>query len=306
MSAKAESRAVGYGLVAAAASSWGTWPLIMHAAHARGTIAQELVSFVVMVAITVVPIPLLVRDRVKTKAPVVAWLGVLWLGLSDAANVALFFGAYARTSVAVAVLTHYLAPLFVAVAAPLVLGERARRSTYVALVVALAGLCLVLAPWRASFRPADLVGALFGAGSAIFYASNVIVSKRVAPHFSATELMVFHGLVGLPFLAWLVPSGAWSEVSSGSLWVVALAGVGPGALSGLVFTWGLRRVPASHASTLTLLEPLVAVASGVLFLGEALGLVGVVGALVVLFGAWLVLAGKGRETEGRDLETKAL
>ena len=48
-------------------------------------------------------------------------------GLFDAANAALFFGAVQRGPVAVAVLTHYLAPLLIALAAPWLLRER--RST---------------------------------------------------------------------------------------------------------------------------------------------------------------------------------
>lgn len=291
--AKAGSRssALGYALVATAAGSWGTWPLILRLAHARGAIAQELVSFVVMLAITIVPLPLLWKDRVRARAPWTAWAGLVWLGIADAANIALFFGAYAKTTVAIAVLTHSLAPLLVAVVSPFLLGETPRRATFAAVFLSLTGLVLLLAPWHAKPSARDVTGALLGAGSAVFYASNVIVSKRLASRFSATELMSFHGVVAVPLLALLVPHAAWSEASLGAVGIVALAGVGPGAISGLLFTWGLRRVPASHASTLTLLEPVGAVLLGVLVLHEPVSLVGWLGVAFVLGGAWLVLSG---------------
>jgi drug/metabolite transporter (DMT)-like permease len=294
--------ALGYALVAAAAGSWGTWPLVLRAAHARGAIAQELVSFVVMAAITIVPLPLLWKDRVRERAPWQAWAGLVWLGIADAANIALFFGAYAKTSVAIAVLTHSLAPLFVAVVSPFLLGETPRRATFGAVLLALTGLVLLLAPWRATHGAGDFAGAMLGAGSAVFYASNVIVSKKLAGRFSATELMSFHGLVALPLLALLVPHDAWSAASTGALGIVALAGVGPGALSGLLFTWGLRRVPASHASTLTLLEPVGAVLLSVLVLGERVPPLGWLGVLLVLGSAGIVLSGGRGEAKARAFE----
>ena len=41
------------------------------------------------------------KDRVKVRARPVHWLGVGWLGIADAMNVALFFAAYQRTTVAI-------------------------------------------------------------------------------------------------------------------------------------------------------------------------------------------------------------
>ena len=181
-----------------------------------------------------------------------------WLGVGDALNVVLFFAAYQATSVAIAVLTHYLTPIFVALAAPLVLRERMSARTCGAVAASFAGLVLMLAPVERRARRGALVGAPCGAGSAVFYASNVVVNKRLVAAFSASEMM-FSTASSRP-RSWprssrsargrraAAPSRSWS-----------LGGLGPGALAGLLFMWGLRRMPASHASTLTLLEPLVAV-----------------------------------------------
>ena len=78
------------------------------------------------------PSPLVLRDRVHRKATPREWGGVAWLGVADALNVLLFFGAYHLTTVGIAVTTHYLTPLFVALAAPWVLGEALNKRTYFA------------------------------------------------------------------------------------------------------------------------------------------------------------------------------
>lgn len=283
----ARRRAGGYALVAVAAASWGTWPLILR----RATMPPILQSAIVMAVLTLVSLPVMARDRMPLRAPRSAWALVAWLGLSDALNIALFFGAYQRTSVAVAVLTHYLTPIFVALSAPLVLREPGRPRTYAAVAVAFVGLTLLLEPWRAGIAQSDALGALLGAGSAVFYASNVLVTKRLVPWFSGSELMFFHGLVSTPLLFAAVSSTDYAAVTPLSLGVVLGGAVGPGATAGLLFVWGLRRVPASHASVLTLLEPFVAVLVAAAFLGEHLGLVPVFGGLLILAGALAVISG---------------
>jgi len=281
----AESRNVGYVLVAAAATGWGMWPLILRHAVMPAT----LQSAIFMLVMTVFSLPVMLRDRVAVRARASHWLGVAWLGVSDSLNVMLFFAAYQRTSVAVAVLTHYLAPVFVALSAPLVLGEHLRARTLAAVGISFFGLVLLLQPWSATLTSSDLVGAALGAGSAVFYASNVLVNKRLAHVFSASELMFYHGFVAVPFLWVMVPSGALGAVSSSSLAVVVAASLGPGLLGGLTFVWGLRRIAASHASVLTLLEPFVAVVVAALFLGQRLREAQIFGGILILVGAVLVV-----------------
>jgi drug/metabolite transporter (DMT)-like permease len=216
-----------------------------------------------------------------------AW--VAWLGLGDALNVVLFFAAYKRT-IAVAVLTHYLTPLFVAVTAPLVLRERLTARTATAVAISLLGLGLMLVPAEAGAPSAAVwASAALGAGSAVFYASNIIVNKYVASAFSTNETMFWHGVVATPLLAAFVPRAAWGAAHCHAVALLATVAIGPGALGGIAFVWGLRRMPAAHASTLTLLEPLVSVALGAAVLGERLGIGALIGGAAILAGAAIVL-----------------
>jgi drug/metabolite transporter (DMT)-like permease len=282
------ARRTGYALVAAAAVGWGTWPLILR----RAPMHWALQSTVLMVVVSLASLPLMAKDRVRVRARVVDWVGVAWLGVADALNVGLFFAAYQRTTVAIAVLTHYLTPIFIALAAPFVLRERLLPRTMLAVGIAFGGLVLLLAPWRTDLSSNDLVGAALGAGSAVFYASNVLINKRLVHAFSGSELMFFHCFVGIPLLGALVPAGALAATSSSALIVVFLGALGPGALSGLMFVWGLRRIAASHASVLTLIEPFVAVVVAALFLSQPLRFGELIGGALILLGAVLVVTQK--------------
>jgi drug/metabolite transporter (DMT)-like permease len=191
-----------------------------------------------------------------------------------------------RTSVAIAVLTHYLTPLFVAALSPWVLREPAKRSTWVALGVALAGLVLLLRPWGA-LGGDDVAGAGLGAVSAVFYAVNVFLGKKLTGTFTPFELAAWPKASSLVVLG-AVAAASGVLPSSSALAVLVVGGVVCGSLPTVLFYAGLLRIAASQASVLTLLEPLVAVVVGVVVWGEALHPLGVVGGVCVLGAAALI------------------
>ena len=125
----------------------------------------------------------------------------------------------------------------------------------------------------------------------MFYASNVLTNKSLVKAFSGSEMMFFHGLVATPLLFALVPSAEYALVSRHALVLVTLGSFGPGVVGGLLFVWGLRRVAASHASVLTLLEPFVAVILASILLGESVGALSIGGGALILGGAVLVVSG---------------
>jgi drug/metabolite transporter (DMT)-like permease len=207
-------------------------------------------------------------------------------------NSLLFFMAMQRTTLSIAVLTHYLAPVLVAALAPLVLKEAAGPRVWFALALALGGLTLLLEPWRA---PADgvLAGAALGTGSAVFYAANVLVTKRIQKWFSPYEILGWHLPSALLVLAFFLPEGAF-ETPLVPLSLVACAGLLIGAFGGILYLRGLSRVPASRASVLTLLEPVVAVLVGAAVWGELLGPLAMLGGLLVLGAAASVMVTSSR------------
>src|SRR4051812_18508383 len=157
-------------MVMLAAASWGTWSLVLRPVGLPSTITTPIV-FLVMAAVT---LPFALRG------PRVAWdrrtvLLLVANAIFDALNVVAFFGALAYTTVAIAVLTHYVAPILIAILGPRFDKVPARGAGPAALV-ALVGLAIVLEPWRAPAAGAT-TGALLGVASACCYAGNVLVLR---------------------------------------------------------------------------------------------------------------------------------
>jgi drug/metabolite transporter (DMT)-like permease len=249
-------------LVATAAASWGTWSLFLRPTGLPSTITSPIV-FVVMGLAT---LPLALRgprmrwDRTTVKLLVANTL-------LDALNVVTFFGALRYTTVAIAVLTHYLAPILIALAAPRVDGTVTRGARSAA-VVALSGLLVLLEPWHAPAAGVVAGGAL-GLASAVCYAGNVFVVRRLAERIGSARAVSYHSLLAAVILLPFGVSG-FGAVTACDLCLLAAGAITIGAASGVMFVDGLGRIGSARAAVLTFAEPLVAVAVGMIAWHEPL------------------------------------
>lgn len=265
-------------MVALGATLWGCWSLFLRPAGLSGIQC----AFLAM-AVTSLPAPFVwrreaLRDRRATLA-----LGVL--ALCDATNCALFFAAVQRGPVAVAVLTHYLAPLLIALAAPWVLREPRSPRALLAAPLTLAGLALVLGAPRGM---ADSWTAVLGGASALFFMANVLAAKEAARAYSPLAVTALHSPLSALALLLVFGRSALPPTPDPRLLFVAAGAVVCGLGGNTLFNVGLRRIPSAAAGALTYLEPLTAALVGQLVFGEALGSLGLLGGVIVLAsGVWV-------------------
>jgi drug/metabolite transporter (DMT)-like permease len=261
-------------MVALAAVLWGLWPAFLAGSGLTG--AQ---SAAVVFAVMLLPAPFVFsraawNDRRAT-------LAVVAVGVLDAGNAIFYFSALARGPVVVAVLSHYLAPVLVALAAPRLLGEPLSRRAIIASPVILVGLALVIGPGQG--EAAWLTG-LLGAASAVCYAGLVLFSKRAAPSWSPLGVTALHAPVSLLVVLACLGAGALPTRLDAGLAVMVAGALLCGLTAVAIFNVGLRTVPAHLAGVLTYLEPVVAAAVGVVWMKQPLGLAGAAGAALMLAG----------------------
>jgi drug/metabolite transporter (DMT)-like permease len=277
------ARLAGLAMVIVAAASWGTWSLFLRPTHLAATVTTPII-FLVMAVVT---LPFALRG------PPIAWdrttIGLIVLNtVFDALNIVAFFAALDHTTIAIAVLTHYLAPILIALAAPWIDGV-VSRGARAAAVVALAGLAIVLEPWH-QLAEGAVLGVVFGAGSAVCYAGNVFTVRRLATRIGALRALSFHSalaaLVLLPLLA-----GHLGELTLPRVGLLAAGATTIGAVSGIVFAVGLLRIGSARAAVLTFIEPIVAVAVGAVVWDEPLHPIAMLGGALVL-GAGIEVARK--------------
>ncbi|MGE0550418.1 MAG: DMT family transporter [Kofleriaceae bacterium] len=271
-------------MVTVAAASWGTWSLFLRPTGMPATATTPLM-FAVMGLVT---LPFALRGSRPVWDRTTIGL-VLANTLFDACNVLTFFAALWYTTVPIAVLTHYVAPILIALAAPYVDGVQS-RGTRPAAAVALLGLVIILEPWRSSTSGATL-GAALGVASAFCYAGNLFTVRRLVTRIGATRAMSYHSLIAAVVLSPLLV-GQLSALSPFGVGLLSAGAITIGATSGVVFAIGLARIGSARAAVLTFAEPLVAVAVGALVWEEPLHLEAALGGALVL-GAGIYVVRKG-------------
>lgn len=221
------------------------------------------------------------RLRMRT-ALVGIGLGAHWL---------LFFLTIKLSSVAVAVLTVYAAPVFLAALAPVLLPEARSRLALVALVPATAGLVLIALGGEggddAAIRPVALAT---GLGAALTYALLVIGTKHLSERLPAPSIAFWYYATAAVAVTPLLLTADAVVPRGVDLLYVALLGVVFTGAAGIAYVWLLRKVTAQTVGVLGYLEPVSAALLAWALLGERLTAAVVVGgALVVAAGLLVVL-----------------
>lgn len=179
------------------------------------------------------------------------------------------------------------------------LWERHRLSMrwLVATAIAIAGIALVSAGRqsddtgsRASVVTGILLGLLAGLAYALYsYAS----SRAIASGHSGRSVMgAMFGIGAVPLLVVLVLTGAPLLQSAQSVSIAAYLAVGPMFLAYLLFGYGLTRMRSSVATTVTLVEPLVATVLAVVVVGERLQFGGWAGLALILAGVTVLITAR--------------
>lgn len=190
-----------------------------------------------------------------------------------------------------AIIVPGLAPVFTALLAGILLGERLRARVFVGLGIAAAGLVLVIGPGGATTADRLLGDALFLSGAVLWAVYNII-ARLASRRFNAVSTTLYGIALGTVILlpAAILEGGAGPVLAAPP---EALAGIGYLAVFGTVAAFvllnlGIARIGAARASAFALLIPVIGVLSSVWWLGDPIGPGTVIGGAIVLAGLWLV------------------
>jgi drug/metabolite transporter (DMT)-like permease len=222
------------------------------------------------------------------------------------------FAAFSRVTIAIALLALYTYPAMVAVVAIALGRERPSRATLLALVLALAGMTVVVAGGLdpTSAIVIDGVGVLLALGAAAAQTVFVTISRdgyRSVPADQAMTVILVGSAIGGVIVALAVGAGpALAEPlrQPELIPIVLAAGTLGAGISSLMFLTGIRLIGGTRTGILMLLEPVVALVLAALLLGEPLRPIQLVGAAAIL-GAALLLQRSTRRGEDSAAEAAA-
>ena len=221
----------------------------------------------------------------------------LWVGIASGIALGAHFGFWIssldHTSVAASVVLVSTQPVFVAILAYLIFGERTSPLSFAGILAALVGTAIIAGD--DTVGSAALLGNALALAGAVTVAVYVLVGRYsrtggigVLPYsvvvYSAAALALLPVALVLDVQLWGYSGETWFW-----LWAITL---GPQLMGHTVFNWALRYVEASVISGTILAEPVISSLLAWLILSETPGLPTILGGCVVLIGLFLLLRGR--------------
>lgn len=211
------------------------------------------------------------------------------LFLSGAAmgfNWIFLFEAYKYTTVSVATLSYYFAPVIVMVACPILFRERMTRRQVLCFVGSTVGLALVINVRGGAGGSDPLKGVAFGLAAAALYASVILMNKGIRRVSGIDRTVLQFAAAATVLLPYVLATGGIRLAAMTPVgWLCLLCvGVLHTGVAYVLYFSALRTLPGQEAAILSYIDPLVAVVISLAVLGEPVtGLQLLGGGLILAF-----------------------
>ena len=204
-----------------------------------------------------------------------AVMGVNWI---------LLFQAYNYTTVSVATLCYYFAPVIVAAASPFLFKEKAGIKQYICFFMATAGIVLITLNENSFEGEKQIYGILFGLSAAVFYATVVLINKYIkkVDGISRTFLQFVSAVIVLvPYV--LLTDGINLSALDKKGWIsLLIVGLVHTGITYCLYFSSIKSLSGQTAAVLSYIDPLVAVLVSTLLLGEDMGVMQIIGGALIL------------------------
>ena len=240
----------------------------------RAIMATALIGAYLLIAKQKIPF-----RSIKKEVPL-----LLISGMAMGINWILLFEAYKYTTVSVATLSYYFAPVIVTLVCPFLFKEKLTSKQIICFVMSTLGIVMITGIGDVGDSGTHMIGILFGLGAAMFYATVILLNKFIkgVEGIHRTFLQFLAAIVILiPYVSLTggVTLGNMQTTGWICLLIVGLVHTG---ITYCMYFSSLKELPGQKASILSYIDPLVAVIISVLILGEPLTPMQTVGGILIL------------------------
>ena len=245
----------------------------------RAVFAAILIGLFLLVTKQKIPF-----GKIKKEIPLLVLSGVA-MGF----NWILLFEAYKYTTVSVATLSYYFAPVIVTLACPILFKEKMGIKQWLCFILSTMGIVLITGIGDLSQGTSHIKGILFGLGAASLYATVILLNKFIknVDGIHRTFLQFIAAVVVLvPYV--LLTDGVNLHTLNSKGWIFLLiVGLVHTGITYCLYFSSLKELPGQKAAILSYIDPLVAVLVSVVVLKETMTVMQIIGGLLILgFTLW--------------------
>lgn len=201
-----------------------------------------------------------------------AAIGVNWI---------LLFEAYRYTTVAVATVCYYMAPVFVTIASPFLLKEKLNSVKIICSIIAFGGAVLISGTLGGG---QDIRGVLLALGAALLYGFVVIANKFIKdlPPLETTFCQLL--AAGITVLPYTIVQHNGESLSFGlkTIIILGIIGIINTGVSYLLYFSAIKKVPAQTAAVMSYIDPVTAAILSVVVLGQTMTIFQIIGMILII------------------------
>lgn len=204
-------------------------------------------------------------------------------GVAMGINWIFLFEAYKYTTVSVATLSYYFAPVIVTVVCPILFKENLTKKQTVCFIASTVGLVMITGIGNAG-NGKDFIGILFGLGAAVFYATVIILNKYIknVEGIHRTFLQFLSAIVIL--LPYVLMTGGIALRNLNTVgWINLLTvGIIHTGVTYCAYFSSIKELSGQKTAILSYIDPLVAVLISVTVLEETMTIWQIIGGVLIL------------------------
>lgn len=239
---------------------------------------------------------LMTVTRQKLNASAVKQNVVLLLGSGIALgfNWMLLFESYRYTTVAVATLCYYMAPVFLMLLSPLVLKEPMTKRKAACICIAIVGAVLVSG---AGTGGVSVKGVVLGLAAAMLYCAIMLMNKKLVGLGSMETTLIQLAVSALVITPYVFLTGSVGEITLNILPLLAVVGVLHTGIAYALYFPSINALPGQTVAVLSYIDPISAILLSALVLRQPMSGLQALGATLLL-GATFVSEWKSGKKEG--------
>ena len=204
-------------------------------------------------------------------------------GIAMGFNWVFLFEAYNYTSVSIATLSYYFAPIIVTILSPLIFKEKMSMKKWICFIMSTVGLILITGVGELNNRN-NLLGIAFGLLAATLYATVILLNKLVKKLGGIQRTFIQFLSATVILIPYVILTSDINIVGmNGTSWIYLLiVGIIHTGITYCMYFTSLKEIPGQQASILSYIDPLVAILISVVILEETMTLAQIIGGSLIL------------------------
>jgi drug/metabolite transporter (DMT)-like permease len=215
---------------------------------------------------------------------------LLLLGLFNTFTVFAYFICIRYTTLSVAILLLYTAPMYVTLLSPVFLKEKVRILGIIALLFSLAGIIFIVDPTgmvsQVNLGGKNLIGVVAGIVSGICFAGVIITVRYLKDDYTGPAQLFWSTFIGILMLAPAALDITIPLLTENITMIILFAFVNT-AVASILYISGMTKLPAQTSSIIALMEPVSVIFFDHVLLHTPVFFNTMAGCLFILLGAAL-------------------